>query len=342
MLLFVQILYSKNTIWYWQIIALSFNFTYTLCMSKYSLIINLIALVITPFKRKFMSKLRSILLCAALCTTIHSVSNAQGLAVNSSGTTADNSAMLDVNSTTKGALMPRMTTLQRRAISSPATGLLVYQTDSTAGFYYYDGSVWQDLSASITSQVMRIGVDGQASQTSSSCSGYCGTCNQENALRFDSYVTAAGMGNAPTGSPNFLNSITGSGINTGVSVAAGGGIPARTTDQIILPAGQYRVIVRLCADFYYGATSAPYMSTLDFKCVVNNSEFAFSQGLLSNPQGNVYTTGTFNEIIDLTSASNTLDFTTVPNGSCAYITDMASPTGGGNSFRSIITIERLK
>src|SRR5438067_5161014 len=52
-------------------------------------------------------------------------------------TTPSATAILDLTSTTKGALLPRMTTAQRNAISSPATGLLIYQTDGAAGFYYY-------------------------------------------------------------------------------------------------------------------------------------------------------------------------------------------------------------
>jgi len=54
--------------------------------------------------------------------------------------TPDNSAMLDVSSTTKGVLVSRMTQTQRQAISSPAQGLIVYQTDGTAGFYYNAGT----------------------------------------------------------------------------------------------------------------------------------------------------------------------------------------------------------
>lgn len=71
---------------------------------------------------------------------------AQGMAINTTGTSANTSAMLDVSSTTQGVLVPRMTLAQRNLISSPATGLLVYQTDGTAGFYFYSGSAWTSLS----------------------------------------------------------------------------------------------------------------------------------------------------------------------------------------------------
>ena len=57
-------------------------------------------------------------------------------------TTPDASSALDITSTTKGLLIPRMTETQRDAISSPATGLMIYQTDGTVGFYYYNGSSW--------------------------------------------------------------------------------------------------------------------------------------------------------------------------------------------------------
>ena len=59
------------------------------------------------------------------------------------GTLSPNaSAALEVNSTTKGFLLPTMTQTQRNAISTPATGLLIYQSDNTPGFYYYNGSAW--------------------------------------------------------------------------------------------------------------------------------------------------------------------------------------------------------
>ena len=55
------------------------------------------------------------------------------------------SAAVEVKSTTQGMLVPRMTEAQRVAIAAPATGLLLYQTDGTAGFYFYNGS-WTSLS----------------------------------------------------------------------------------------------------------------------------------------------------------------------------------------------------
>lgn len=55
-------------------------------------------------------------------------------------TTPDSSAKLEVASTNKGILIPRMTSAQRDAIANPANGLLVYQTDGIIGFYVNSGS----------------------------------------------------------------------------------------------------------------------------------------------------------------------------------------------------------
>ncbi len=54
--------------------------------------------------------------------------------------TADPSAMLDVQSTSKGFLFPRMTMAQRNAISSPPTSMIIFQTDNTTGLYYNTGT----------------------------------------------------------------------------------------------------------------------------------------------------------------------------------------------------------
>jgi len=64
--------------------------------------------------------------------------------------TADPSAALDIVSTTGGLLVPRMTETQRDAINPAATGLMIYQTDGTAGFYYYNGISWGEVGATST------------------------------------------------------------------------------------------------------------------------------------------------------------------------------------------------
>jgi hypothetical protein len=59
------------------------------------------------------------------------------------GTTSPHpSSILHLNSTNSGLLVPRLTGTQKTAITSPATGLLIYQTDGAAGFWYFNGSVW--------------------------------------------------------------------------------------------------------------------------------------------------------------------------------------------------------
>ena len=60
-------------------------------------------------------------------------------------TTPDASSLLEIKSTKKGFLVPRMTLAQKNAIASPATGLLIYQTNTTPGFYYYNGSAWKAI-----------------------------------------------------------------------------------------------------------------------------------------------------------------------------------------------------
>lgn len=59
-------------------------------------------------------------------------------------TTPDASALLDLTSTTKGFLSPRMTTAQRDAIATPATGLSLYNT-TTNLLNVYNGSAWVDV-----------------------------------------------------------------------------------------------------------------------------------------------------------------------------------------------------
>ena len=68
--------------------------------------------------------------------------SSQSVHIGGGATAPEASAVLEVNSTTKGFLFPRMTSAQRLAIGSPATGLMVYQTDSREGVYIYKSFGW--------------------------------------------------------------------------------------------------------------------------------------------------------------------------------------------------------
>lgn len=68
------------------------------------------------------------------------------IAINTSGSLADSKALLDVSSTTQGVLISRMSTTQRDAISSPTTGLMIYNT-TTNSFNLYDGTAWRQLAS---------------------------------------------------------------------------------------------------------------------------------------------------------------------------------------------------
>lgn len=81
-----------------------------------------------------------ILLCSNLL--VSKLAFAQNVGIGT--TTPDPSAKLDIESTSSGLLVPRMTSAQRSAIASPATGLLVFDTDSTS-FWFFDGTLWTGI-----------------------------------------------------------------------------------------------------------------------------------------------------------------------------------------------------
>jgi hypothetical protein len=94
-----------------------------------------------------MKKTLLLLLLALATVAMPNFLQAQGVAINADSSKADPSAILDLKSTSKGFLTPRMTLAQRNAIAVPAIGLLIYQTDNTAGFYCYTGTAWTPVTS---------------------------------------------------------------------------------------------------------------------------------------------------------------------------------------------------
>ncbi len=84
---------------------------------------------------------------------------AQSVSINTDGSQPDNTAMLDIKSSTKGLLIPRMTTFQRTSIAGPALGLTVYDIE-TNNHWVYRGDVnggWVEVMNSLNKHWDRTG-----------------------------------------------------------------------------------------------------------------------------------------------------------------------------------------
>ncbi|HIA37496.1 MAG TPA: hypothetical protein EYN89_12395, partial [Flavobacteriales bacterium] len=99
-----------------------------------------------PKKNLFTTLCKVISLIVFLSLALPRLAISQGIGINN--TTPDASAILDLAATDRGLLVPRMTQNQKNAISSPATGLLIFQTDAPMGYYFYDSSAWIKLTSS--------------------------------------------------------------------------------------------------------------------------------------------------------------------------------------------------
>lgn len=134
---------------------------------------------------------------------------AQSVAINNDASVADASAALDIKSTAKGMLVPRMTIVQRDAIATPANGLLIYQTDNTPGFYYYNGSSW-------------VSVAGSATLTGWSTTGNAGTTASTNFLgTMDDQPLAFKLNNINAGKWDHQKANYFIGLNAGTAISAG-------------------------------------------------------------------------------------------------------------------------
>lgn len=88
------------------------------------------------------------LLTSCLLLTIFTC--AQNVGINNTGATPHSSAMLDVLSSNKGILIPRLSAVQRQSIAGPATGLLTFQVDNDYGFHAFDGGQWYNVTPMVS------------------------------------------------------------------------------------------------------------------------------------------------------------------------------------------------
>src|SRR5688572_31308861 len=110
--------------------------------------------IIKILTRKISQLLKSIIMkfqiaiCFLIIMGFLSSAMSQNVGINTA--TPDASAILDVQSTNKGMLVPRMSTVQRTAIASHAAGLMVYDTDTHSFWFYKAVTGWVNTLNAIT------------------------------------------------------------------------------------------------------------------------------------------------------------------------------------------------
>lgn len=85
------------------------------------------------------------ILSSAALLLIGLCSSAQNVGIGTTSFTPNDDALLELRSTSSGFLLPKMTEVQKNAISGPTEGLIVYQTNATKGFKYFNGAVWTEF-----------------------------------------------------------------------------------------------------------------------------------------------------------------------------------------------------
>jgi hypothetical protein len=137
-------------------------------------------------------------------------SKAQSVAINNDASLPNASALLDVKSTTKGVLIPRMTSAQRNLIVSPASGLMVYDI-STNSFWFRGVTNWIEMTDTLNNIWKKNGTDAYYGST-----GEIGIGTQTPSFDLTLYRTTPSVGfydAQPGFDTSFSGSITGDSIN---------------------------------------------------------------------------------------------------------------------------------
>ena len=161
-----------------------------------------------------MKKTKLLLLTIAIIASFNLTAQ---VAVNSDGSSADASAMLDVKSSNKGILIPRVSQTELEAINNPANGLMVFNTDEGKLFIYIASEFkWKEVQFGsgeiLYPASLSIGTGGSCSNTTVN-GNYIAGCDLDNShnVVIDATVSSAGSWSIQTDTINGY-SFSGSGI----------------------------------------------------------------------------------------------------------------------------------
>ncbi len=250
------------------------------------------------------------------------------------GTTSPNpSAMLDITSTQTGILIPRMTQAQRNAITVNAatTGLLIYQTDNTPGFYFYNGTSWTTFSGSVDNDWT---INGNDMYNANSGKVGVGTTTPQAKLHVEA-ITLGFFNDgfedntlAPFTSTDWFVTSIAAEVKTGAKAASSGVIGNNGTSFM-----QYTATVPTggaSLSFAYGVSSEANFDF--FRFYIDGVQQIQQSGIVG------YTTATFN----LTAGSRILrweykkDVSNAVGSDKAYVDDvMIAPTNSESAIRIV-------
>ncbi|NTW31028.1 MAG: hypothetical protein HGB12_00060 [Bacteroidetes bacterium] len=267
----------------------------------------------------------------------------QGVSINTTGNEADNSAALDISSTTQGVLMPRMTTIQRDLITSPATGLMIFNI-TTNCFEAYVNGAWNIVSCPTTCTLPSAA--GTISGTTNVCPGQSAVLYSVPAIAgATSYIWSySGTGAFIVGSTNavivYFSETTSSGNLTVTGAnACGNGVISANYGIAVNPTPPSITIQPVSPTAVCGGIGAP-----SFTLTATGSGLAYQWQEYISSWNDVANAGVYSgattATLTITNPSvemNTYKYRCIVSGTCTYTTSDGIATLTVNNLPASVT-----
>jgi hypothetical protein len=247
------------------------------------------------------------------------------------------SAILDLSATDKGLLTPRLTSTQRVAISTPATGLLVYDTDNS-NFWYFNGTIWTPINgvAGVTGPTGPQGIQGLVGPTGlQGATGIQGPTGPSGINGTNGIAGATG----PTG-PIGVTGPTGEGLQTTeVFLSSSDILNLHITPKVLIPApgpGKVIIISQIIGIFTYGTIQ--YGGSTADNCIYDNGSGPIAMGI--PVQFIAMIQNTINEILLAKNTINLNPLSSAINKNVVYSTNNGYTSGNG-TLKIIISYQAI-